>query len=87
MLKECPECGGEGLDLTETRETPCPLCKGACIIEEISCDLCFGEGCERCDLKGILTDIECPQCETSGTVHVPIRCKMCQGRRTIPSFM
>src|SRR6185312_10159577 len=53
MLSDCPKCDGEGSLLTSPPElaggvcaTPCPDCKGACIVMHRSprCEICLAPG-------------------------------------------
>lgn len=83
MLELCPTCRGEGVDPTDVEEKTCEGCEGAGIIDEVTCDLCGGQGCARCGNSGSFFNVECPHCEMQGIVHIPIRCPTCRGQKTI----
>jgi RecJ-like exonuclease len=43
VTDDCPECGGDGLDLDSKEEKPCGVCKGEGEVTE-HCDECDGSG-------------------------------------------
>lgn len=83
MLQECEECNGTGVDLGNDVEHICGRCEGGGHIEMVMCDVCNGNGCDRCHDEGVRYNVPCPHCETYGKVLMEAPCTFCRGKGTV----
>lgn len=79
MLVMCRACNASGWALGEDKWITCKICDGERILDEVTCDVCDGFGCDYCRGEGVLRNVECPDCQAEGEIRVPTKCHVCSG--------